>query len=247
MAKLYKNVGSDFIFITHEEAELLKLTCNTFHALKISFANEVGRIGRDQGIDAHKVMEIFCLDKQLNISSRYLIPGFAYGGPCLSKDTRALQSLSQKLNSQCPIVENIETSNHAQIDRVVKLIRSLKKTSIGFLGLAFKDNLKDIRKSPILPVIDQLSSKQHSIFVTDLNIAEVQDRYLDGALAHNKKVLLTNIDDLLEKAEIIVVLHRNRTYRDKLKTIRGKSVIDLVGIRDAIPQNNRYFLIDRLL
>ncbi len=148
----------------------MKYINNTYHALKISFANEVGNICSEMGIDSHEVMEIFCSDRQLNISPYYFKPGFAYGGSCLPKDLKGLQTLAHDLYLEAPVIESISKTNEIQIQRAVELIYKYGNKKLGFLGLSFKAGTDDLRNSPAVSVIESLLGKGCDITIYDKNI-----------------------------------------------------------------------------
>ena len=136
LAELYLCVDAAQVRITIRAAEAIKFTCNAFHALKITFANEIGQFCKSHGIDSHEVMRILCADHRLNISSTYLRPGFAYGGSCLPKDLRALQYKAKSADLELPMLESLQRSNELQIQRVVDLVRESGSRSIGKIGRA---------------------------------------------------------------------------------------------------------------
>ncbi|HYM93842.1 MAG TPA: nucleotide sugar dehydrogenase, partial [Chitinophagaceae bacterium] len=170
VAELYRQLPGEIIITDLKIAEIMKYVNNTFHALKISFGNEIGNICSEIGIDSHKVMEIFCKDKQLNISSYYFKPGFAFGGSCLPKDLKGLQTLAHDLYVNVPLIDSISKSNESQINRSVEIIQQLGKKSIGFLGLSFKAGTDDLRNSPAVTVVETLLGKGYSIKIYDKNV-----------------------------------------------------------------------------
>jgi GDP-mannose 6-dehydrogenase len=137
-------------------AELMKYINNSYHALKVSFANEIGNICTELGIDSHEVMDIFCKDTQLNISPNYFKPGFAYGGSCLPKDLKGLQALAHDLKLEIPLIDSIDKSNEIQLKRAIHLLSKFRKDKLGFLGLSFKAGTDDLRNSPAVEVIEIL-------------------------------------------------------------------------------------------
>ena len=174
LRELYKEIPGEFISTDIEVAEIMKYVNNTYHGLKIVFANEVGNICKGLGIDSHKVMEIFCKDRQLNISPYYFKPGFAYGGSCLPKDTKALLTLAHDLYLNTPVIEAINPSNELQKKNAVDLIISKGRKKVGILGLSFKAGTDDLRCSPIVDVAEALSGKGYDIHIYDRNVAVSQ-------------------------------------------------------------------------
>ncbi len=163
-------------------AEMVKYCDNSFHALKVAYANELGGLCREYGIDSHRVMEIFCSDTKLNISPAYLKPGFAFGGSCLPKDVRALASETKRMDLDSPIINSILASNKAQIAKVVKTISAFKGKRIGFLGLSFKGGTDDLRESPIVEVIETLLGKGFDIRIYDKYVSDRQAARLQQIL-----------------------------------------------------------------
>ena len=157
--EIYKDIDAEFICTDIRVAEMMKYVNNTYHALKIVFGNEVGNICKELNIDSHKVMEIFCKDKQLNISPYYFKPGFAYGGSCLPKDMKALKTLAHDHYVEVPVIEAIGESNDLQKRRAVQLIMAQGKRKVGILGLSFKAGTDDLRCSPIVDVVESLLGK----------------------------------------------------------------------------------------
>ncbi|HEY0895463.1 MAG TPA: UDP-glucose/GDP-mannose dehydrogenase family protein, partial [Sphingobacteriaceae bacterium] len=170
IAQLYSSLPGQIIFTDIKVAEMMKYVNNAFHALKVSFANEVGNICKAAKIDSHQVMEIFCMDRQLNISPYYLKPGFAYGGSCLPKDLKGLQTLAHDLYVEAPLIQCIDKTNQLQISRAVEMISHLGKRKLGFLGLSFKQGTDDLRNSPAVAVIEALLGKGFEIKIYDKHV-----------------------------------------------------------------------------
>ena len=168
--EIYKGIEAEFICTDIRVAEMMKYVNNTYHALKIVFGNEVGNICKELNIDSHKVMEIFCKDKQLNISPYYFKPGFAYGGSCLPKDMKALKTLAHDHYVEVPVIESIGESNELQKRRAVQLIMAQGQRKVGILGLSFKSGTDDLRCSPIVDVVESLLGKGFEIRIYDKNV-----------------------------------------------------------------------------
>ena len=227
MRKVYTKIGAEFIATTPRVAEIMKYACNSFHALKITFANEVGNICKKLEIDAREVMRIFCLDTKLNVSKAYLKPGFAYGGSCLPKDLKALRTIAHDHYLDCPLLESIEQSNEKQKERVCDQIQRLRKQNVGFLGLSFKAGTDDLRESPIVDVVERLLGKGFNIRIYDPHVHVSQ---LTGA---NKNYILQKIpfiarfitDDLssvIGGSDLIVVVNREAGVAEALAKIRRR-------------------------
>src|SRR3990172_6819306 len=156
---------------------MIKYVNNTFHALKVSFTNEVSAVCKEDGINSRKLFELFRADKQLNVSEAYLRPGFAYGGSCLPKDLRGLENLARMANIAAPLISAIGPSNTAQIARLKTLIERYRNRRIGFWGIAFKDNTDDLRESPIVGVVEHVLGKGGKVKIFD---SEVKLSFLQG-------------------------------------------------------------------
>jgi GDP-mannose 6-dehydrogenase len=236
MREIYSRIEAPFIVTDVGVAELIKYANNAFHALKITFANEIGNICKKLGVDSHKLMEVFCMDKKLNLSPYYLKPGFAYGGSCLPKDLRALRTIAHDLYVECPVLENIERSNELQKNILLRDILALGKRKIGFLGLSFKAGTDDLRNSPVIDVIEQLLGKGFEITIYDKNV------HLSKLMGANKEYILEKIPlisklitdrsrELIAKSEVIVIVNKEKEFEDMLEeNLEGIVIYDLVKI-----------------
>jgi GDP-mannose 6-dehydrogenase len=239
MQAVYQEIDAPCIVVEPRVAELMKYVCNSFHALKITFANEVGNICRQLDIDPHQLMDIFCRDTKLNISKAYLKPGFAYGGSCLPKDLKALRTIAHDHYLQTPVLEAIERSNELQKELVCRKIIESGKQNVGFIGLAFKAGTDDLRESPIVDVIERLLGKGFNIRIYDPHVHVSQ---LTGA---NRDYILKKIpfisrfitDDLagtVQDAELLVIVNRIPEVEQTLAQLSaGKSIYDLTDRHPA--------------
>jgi len=246
MRAVYEGIDAPFITAEPKVAELMKYVCNSFHALKITFANEVGNICKKLDIDSHQLMEVFCQDTKLNISKAYLKPGFAYGGSCLPKDLKALRTIAHDHYLQTPVLEAIEHSNELQKELVFKRILEFGLQNVGFIGLAFKAGTDDLRDSPIVDVIERLLGKGLNVRIYD---PQVHVSQLTGA---NREYILKRIpfisrfitDDLAETArssELLVIVNKGPEIEQALTThFAGKMIYDLAGLRTAGVAADRY-------
>ena len=233
MRELYKDIEAEFIVADIKVAEIMKYINNTYHALKIVFANEVGNICKQLDIDSHQVMEIFCKDHQLNISPYYFKPGFAYGGSCLPKDMKALRTLAHSLNVDVPVIESIHPSNERQKEHALETILSKGKRKIGILGLSFKAGTDDLRFSPIVDVVERLLGKGCEIRIYDKNVivSELTGTNKDFIMAkipHLQHFLTSDLAAVCSQSDLLVVANKEREFDDLLTLYPQKVIIDLV-------------------
>jgi len=216
-------------------SEMIKYVDNSFHALKVTFANEIGSICNKLGIDSHKVMDIFCMDKKLNLSPYYFKPGFAYGGSCLPKDLRALLCKSLELNLRLPLLDSVQRSNQAHIERAFEQIISFNRKSVGILGLSFKSGTSDTRESPALVLINMLSEKGYTVYIYDPVLTEDDLRNLPADV---QSVILKSLDDVIKSADILVLTKSEEIFSSLPDLITKRHVIvDLVGAINKNPVN----------
>ena len=247
IASLYKNLPAEIVITNVEVAEIMKYVNNTFHALKIAFANEVGNICSAMKIDSHKVMEIFCMDKQLNISPYYFKPGFAYGGSCLPKDLKGLQTLAHDLYIKAPVIESIDKTNDLQISRALEIIQNIGKKKIAFLGLSFKAGTDDLRNSPAVTIVETLLGKGYDVQIYDKNVhlsnlTGTNKDYIDLHIPHLSKLIVNNIIDLVDNADVVVINNNEKEYVDTLlETKSSAALVDMVHLPQQIRKRNNYY------
>ena len=233
---LYRKVKGPQERTAYEVAEMVKYTCNCYHAVKVTFANEIGVLCKSMGMDSHKVMELFALDTKLNISAAYLKPGFAFGGSCLPKDLRALTYKAKEKDLEVPVLTSIMESNRLHIQRVVEQIAALKKKKLGFLGLSFKAGTDDLRESPIVPVIESLIGKgfRVKIYDADVQMASIfgaNKKYIEQEIPHISSLMHAKISDVIGDSDVIVVSKFDKEYSTALTPYLGKkAIIDLVRL-----------------
>ncbi len=245
MENLYSNISSEFVETDIRVAEIMKYVNNTYHALKIVFANEVGNICKSQNIDSHKVMEIFCKDTQLNISPYYFKPGFAYGGSCLPKDTKAFMTLAWDNYVKIPVIENIIGSNENQKERLVEIVLEKGKRNIAFLGLSFKPGTDDLRNSPMVDVVERLLGKGFNINIYDKNvklseITGTNKEYIESKIPHLQHFISSDLDEVISSSDVIVVGHKADEFEDIPMKYAGKVIIDLVRMWKDIEYEGSY-------
>lgn len=235
---LYRPIHSRVFRVSLEEAEILKLCSNAFHALKIGFANEVGRLCDEIRIDSHAVMQLICADNKLNISPAYLKPGFAFGGSCLPKDVRSLTSHARRLGVELPILEGILPSNRLQIQTARCKVLQTGARRVGVLGLSFKPNTDDLRESPIIDLIRYLWQDGIDVLVHDPDVKPEEmlgsnREYLERQLPQIGRILRSELDDVFEKAEVIIVGQKRPEFTARLKALNGNvTVLDLVRMSE---------------
>ena len=237
MSEVYEKIEAPIYRVSIKEAEIIKYVNNTFHALKISFANEVGNICKELDIDSRMVMDLFCKDDQLNISPYYFKPGFAYGGSCLPKDLKGLRTLSHDNYITSPVIEAIENSNNNQKRVAINLIEAQKKKKIGILGLSFKAGTDDLRYSPIVEVAEYFLGKGYKLKIYDKNVSisklsGTNKEYIDEHIPHLTQLLSTDINEVIESSEILVVTHKIKNIKSLILKYKDKKFIDLVGVSD---------------
>jgi GDP-mannose 6-dehydrogenase len=234
---LNEGVNAPVYRVRPEEAELLKLTSNAFHSLKVGFANEVGRLCERLGLDGHGLMRMMCADTKLNISTAYLSPGFAFGGPCLPKDLRRLTSNARALGVPLPILEAVLPSNRLQIEAALGKIMELKTRRVGVLGLGFKPGTDDVRESPIVDLILALARERITVLVYDPDVRPGSmtgegRAYLEGSLPMLEQLLCSDINDVLGGCRAVVVCQNRPEFAAALRDFRDRgddfAVLDLV-------------------
>ena len=234
---LYARVDAPLETTTIRTAEMMKYASNTWHALKVTFANEIGNVCKRVGIDSHEVMSIFCKDEKLNLSSYYMKPGFAFGGSCLPKDVRALQYRAKEVDLEMPVIQSILSSNQLQIQHAIDEIVDTGKKRIGLLGFSFKAGTDDLRESPIVILAEALLGKGYSLCIYDKNVSIARlvganKDYINKQIPHLSSLLTESIDEVLEKSDVIVVGNLSPEFTDALKRTRPDQIIlDLVRVR----------------
>jgi GDP-mannose 6-dehydrogenase len=236
LATLYGASDMHVVRTDLETAEMIKYIDNSWHALKIGFANEIGNLCKSFSVDAHKAMEIFLMDRKLNISPAYLLPGFAFGGSCLPKDLRALAYAAKLHDLELPILNSVLPSNELQVTRGLKLIMEKGHKRIGILGFSFKAGTDDLRESPMIEIIERLAGKGHDVRIYDKN---VQMASLVGAnrdfilnrIPHISRLMVSTVDEVLQHAQTIVIGHKEKEFEEVLHLLHpGQCVVDFVRI-----------------
>lgn len=238
LEKLFQTILAPVFHTDPNTACMVKYACNAFHGLKVVFANEIGRLCKNAGVDGTQVMDIFCHDTSLNISSRYLKPGFAFGGSCLPKDLRALLYQARHTDLQLPMLESILPSNRLHIQSVADLIlKRHQQTKVGIIGLTFKPGTDDLRESPIVQLVETLTGKGLKVMIYDNNVSLSKliggnKAFIEEVLPHISAMMSDSVDDVVKGSDVIVVSHDlqdgGKQFISLLKP--DQLVIDLVKI-----------------
>ena len=237
IAEIMEGIQAPIVRTRVQVAETVKYADNAFHALKVTFANEIGNICKAMDCDSHEVMKIFCMDSKLNLSPCYLKPGFAFGGSCLPKDLRAITYKAKTLDIDTPVLDAILESNRKQIGRVVSKLLSYKGRSLGFLGLSFKHGTDDLRESPILEVIETMIGKGFLVRIFDAYVSLARlvganKQYIEKEIPHISSLMAPSAQALVRTSDVIVVASPSEEFHDLLSAeLRSDQVlIDLVRI-----------------
>lgn len=246
LASLYEKLDAPLIRTDLETAEMVKYADNSWHALKIGYANELGNICKSLGIDAHAVMKIFCQDRKLNISPAYLLPGFAFGGSCLPKDLRALSYQAKIHDLDLPILSSILPSNELQVTKGMQLIMAPGHRRIGILGFSFKAGTDDLRESPVIEVIERLIGKGYDLRIYDknVNIASLVGANRDfilNRIPHISRLMVGGIDAVLEHAQTVVIGNKDPDFQTVPEQLREDQIlVDLVRISNRRSEKGKY-------
>ena len=237
---IYQPLQAPLVKTEIKVAEMIKIVCNVYHALKITFANEIGNVCKQYGIDSHHVMDIFCNDKKLNISPAYLKPGYAFGGSCLPKDIHGLLYLARQTNVELPVIESILPSNELQIRTAMNMIIKTGKKKIGFLGLSFKEGTDDLRSSAQVELIERLIGKGFDICVYDQNVSIARliganKAYIEKEIPHISTLMTNSIQKVLETCDVIVVANKEKAFEKVVEMVKpNQMIIDLVRISQDV-------------
>ena len=240
LAELYTPFPAPVIRRTIEIAEMVKYSCNAWHAVKVTFANEIGAIAKAAGVDGRAVMEIVCSDTKLNISPYYMKPGFAFGGSCLPKDMRALVYRANQLDVEPPMLSAVLRSNKDQIAKAVELITSFGKRRISLLGLSFKSETDDLRESPLVELAETLIGKGYELSIFDRNVdyARVHGanrEYINEKIPHVSSLLNSNLEEVIDHGEVMIVGNRDAQFAKALERVNGsRPTLDLVGFMNGV-------------
>jgi GDP-mannose 6-dehydrogenase len=234
VAALYASLAAAPCVVSLRTAEMIKYACNTFHALKVTFANETGALAAALGVPPDEVMDTLCRDQKLNISTAYLRPGFAFGGSCLPKDLRALVYRAGRLDLKLPLLETILPSNEQHLRRAIERVLELSAERLGVFGLAFKENTDDLRESPVVALLEQLIGKGRGVRVFDPHIRlegiyGSNQRFLLTAIPHIGKLLDADLESTLGWAQHLIVTQAPAAAYAGAIRRSGLPVLDLTG------------------
>lgn len=242
LQQLFGHLPSTLHFTTIRTAEMVKYCCNTFHALKITFANEVSRLSEPLGVDPMQVMELVCQDRQLNISPAYLKPGYAFGGSCLPKDIRGLLHMAKQRDVELPMIGSLLTSNRLHVDHAVQKILATGARKVAMIGLAFKSGTDDLRESPLVGLVEQLLGKGLNLLIYDPEVAlsrllGTNKRYIAEHIPHIGELLSPDLRRVVNHASVVVLGSTDRGVQNQLveALTPDQTLIDLV----SLPQRER--------
>ena len=236
LLQLYAGMDAPVVRTDVETAEMVKYTDNTWHALKVDFANEIGNICKAVGIDGHEVMEIFCKDTKLNLSPYYMKPGFAFGGSCLPKDVRALIYKARQLDLELPLLNAILPSNHKQVEKGLKMVMEKPGKKVGILGFSFKAGTDDLRESPLVDVIEHLIGKGYELKLYDKNVklaalTGANQDYILNIIPHISRLMVDSMDEVLAFADTVVIGNGAAEFQAVPDQLRpGQHLVDLVRV-----------------
>jgi GDP-mannose 6-dehydrogenase len=244
---LYRQFDAPLFRMSIEEAELVKYVDNSWHALKVTFANEIGRLAREVGVDGGRIMSVFSRDTKLNISPSYLRPGFAFGGSCLPKDLRALTRLARTWGIDVPVLDAVLPSNLRTLEEGMRLVIERGHRRIGLFGLSFKPGTDYLRESPLVELAERLLGKGFDVRIFDsgINTARLigaNRRFVEERIPHLASLMVDKEESLIAHAEVVVLGHSAGAKLD-LEAIfaAGKTIIDLCGIGSEFAGREGYY------
>ena len=248
VSAIYKGIEAPEVITEIEIAEGVKYADNAWHAMKICFANEIGNIMKEHGVDSHKVMDIFCMDTKLNISTVYLKPGFAFGGSCLPKDIRALRASAIQKGLKTPIFDSMLTANKEQVNRAYQMVLKSGKKKIAMLGLAFKAGSDDLRESPLVSLADLLIADGFELSIYDPSVSQAANmvganqKYIREGIPHISRCLVSTPEELMEKAELCIVGNHGEDFSQILEKANDDvHIIDLVRLKNPASEEREAY------
>ena len=245
LEQLYSELDAPIIRKSIEVAEMIKYTCNVWHAAKVTFANEIGNIAKAVGVDGREVMDVVCQDHKLNLSKYYLKPGFAFGGSCLPNDVRALTYRAAQMDIQHPLLSAIMPSNRIQVQRAFDMVSSYEKRKIGLLGLSFKAGTDDLRESPLVELAEMLIGKGYELRIFDSNVEYARviganKEYIESKIPHVSSLLHAELNEVVELSDVLIIGNGDSRFADVLNRVDGdKHIVDLVGFLPSTSSASR--------
>ena len=240
LASMYSHLDAPVVRTPIATAEMVKYANNSFHALKITFADQIGNLCKAHGIDGREIMDILCRDRQLNISATYLHPGFAFGGSCLPKDLRALLYQAKERDVDSPLLGAILPSNQQQIERGIRMIEATGKKRVAVLGLSFKAGTDDVRESPVVPLIERLVGRGYEVHIYDdkmelSRLIGANKTFLERELPHIATLLSASAEAAVVTADVVVVTKDSPAFYAALASLHAdQTVIDLIGVDETV-------------
>jgi len=238
LAEMYQGVKAQIVRTGIKEAVMVKYACNIFHALKIIFGNEIGSLCQAGGIDSHQVMDAFCQDRQLNISHRYLKPGYAFGGSCLPKDLKAMLHFARRRDIESPMLAGIAASNKRHIERCVQAILATGARQVAVLGLSFKDDTDDLRQSPTVEIVERLLGKGVEVRIHDSDVSASRIfgsnlSFIQEHLPHLARLIRPTVAEALQGAQAVVLAKPSKAYRNVEELlVPEQTLLDLIRLFD---------------
>jgi GDP-mannose 6-dehydrogenase len=236
LVKLWRPIEAPLLVTSLRVAEMLKYAANAFHAIKVTFANEIGALCKSLDIDSRQVMQILVQDRKLNISPLYLKPGFAFGGPCLPKDLRALWRMGRRAGLELPLLSNILKSNTIHLRRAVDLVLATGKKRVGVLGLVFKSETDDLRESPACALVQRLLRAKKQVRIFDPRVEPARwvganRAFVEKELPELPQLLAASPEELLAWCDVMVVTGTHPEFASVVRGLRKKQIlIDLVRL-----------------
>ena len=239
LESIYSELDAPIIRKEIDVAEMIKYTCNVWHAAKVTFANEIGNIAKAVGVDGREVMDVICQDHKLNLSKYYMKPGFAFGGSCLPKDVRALSYRANSLDVETPMIGSLMRSNSIQVQHAFDIIAGYGKRKVALLGLSFKAGTDDLRESPLVELAEMLIGKGYELSIYDRNVEYARvyganKDYIESKIPHVSSLLNSDFDAVVDHADIIVLGNSDEHFATLAQqSLENKQVLDLVGFMPA--------------
>jgi GDP-mannose 6-dehydrogenase len=247
LRSIFGHLPCEFIETDITTAETLKYACNAFHAYKITFANEIGRICQALGSDSRKVMALLCEDRQLNISKAYLRPGFAFGGSCLPKDLKALLYLAKRHDIEVPALAGLLPSNRLHVDHAADMLIEKGVHDIGIIGLSFKSGTDDLRESPLVTMVEKLIGKgmRLKIYDPEVQISKLigaNKRYIDEVIPHIGSLMCDSVEEAMAGAKSVVVGLSGEDIEEAIyeNCVADQEILDLVDLSQPERLNGAY-------